>query len=74
MRKLLKDLQPAYLTSDCIYLVPISDVDVEKPDEKSVMTYVAQFLKHLPEQKQSGSEGQLQVEVTSCLGLDRLSL
>lgn len=73
MRKLLKNLQPAYLT-DFIYLVPVSDVDVEKPDEKSVMTYVAQFLKHLPERKQSGSEGQLQVEVTGCLSLDSLSL
>lgn len=26
-----------------------SDVDVEKPDEKSIMTYVAQFLKAYPE-------------------------
>lgn len=25
------------------------DVDVEKPDEKSVMTYVAQFLKYYPD-------------------------
>lgn len=63
------------MTSDFIHLVPVSDVDVEKPDEKSVMTYVAQFLKHLPDRKQSGSEGQLQVEVTSCLSrLHSLSL
>jgi len=27
----------------------IVDVDVAKPDEKSVMTYVAQFLKAYPE-------------------------
>lgn len=26
-----------------------ADVDVEKPDEKSIMTYVAQFLKAYPE-------------------------
>jgi len=25
------------------------DVDVDKPDEKSVMTYVAQFLKYYPD-------------------------
>lgn len=25
------------------------DVDVEKPDEKSIMTYIAQFLKAYPE-------------------------
>ena len=30
-------------------LFEIVDVDVEKPDEKSVMTYVAQFLKAYPE-------------------------
>jgi len=29
-------------------LYEIVDVDVEKPDEKSVMTYVAQFLKAYP--------------------------
>lgn len=29
--------------------VCVSDVDVAKPDEKSVMTYVAQFLKAYPE-------------------------
>ena len=26
-----------------------SDVDVQKPDEKSIMTYIAQFLKAYPE-------------------------
>lgn len=31
------------------FLFEFVDVDVEKPDEKSVMTYVAQFLKAYPE-------------------------
>lgn len=31
------------------YLSIFPDVDVAKPDEKSVMTYVAQFLKAYPE-------------------------
>ena len=30
-----------------LFLFP--DVDVEKPDEKSIMTYVAQFLQAYPE-------------------------
>lgn len=35
------------------------DVDVEKPDEKSIMTYVAQFLKAYPEAGGSVSFSQL---------------
>lgn len=32
-----------------MHVIRFTDVDVEKPDEKSVMTYVAQFLKAYPE-------------------------
>lgn len=35
----------------------IADVDVDKPDEKSIMTYVAQFLKHYPNPNQSEPDG-----------------
>lgn len=55
------------MPSDYIHLVPSSDVDVDKPDEKSIMTYVAQFLKHHPDRKQSDSDGQQEdEEVSSC--------
>lgn len=51
------------MSSDYSHLVASLDVDVDKPDEKSIMTYIAQFLKHHPDLTQSDSDGQHQEEV-----------
>ena len=45
-----------------------SDVDVDKPDEKSIMTYVAQFLKQYPDIHNTGSDGQ-ENDVSICFSL-----
>jgi len=36
------------LTCDC-YLLLFIDVDMDKPDERSIMTYVAKFLEKYPD-------------------------
>uniref|UniRef100_A0A3Q2C7M2 Calponin-homology (CH) domain-containing protein n=1 Tax=Cyprinodon variegatus TaxID=28743 RepID=A0A3Q2C7M2_CYPVA len=57
-----ENLQEAFLLAETELGIPQlldpADVDVDKPDEKSVMTYVAQFLKHHPDRKQNDSEEQ----------------
>lgn len=45
------------------------DVDVDKPDEKSIMTYVAQFLKQYPDIHDAGPDG-LEADVSVPLSSD----
>uniref|UniRef100_A0A8C3G4R7 Calponin-homology (CH) domain-containing protein n=1 Tax=Cyclopterus lumpus TaxID=8103 RepID=A0A8C3G4R7_CYCLU len=62
-----ENLQEAFLLAETELGVPQlldpEDVDVDKPDEKSIMTYIAQFLNHHPDLKQSDSDGQQEEEV-----------
>ena len=52
-------LETAFLVADTelgvAKLLDPEDVDVDRPDEKSIMTYIAQFLHRYPE----GSEGKV---------------
>uniref|UniRef100_A0A8C5RJ37 Spectrin repeat containing nuclear envelope protein 1 n=1 Tax=Laticauda laticaudata TaxID=8630 RepID=A0A8C5RJ37_LATLA len=57
-----KNLEDAFTIAESELGIPRlldpEDVDVDKPDEKSIMTYVAQFLKHYPDPHNTGSDAQ----------------
>ncbi|KAJ7342117.1 hypothetical protein JRQ81_009049, partial [Phrynocephalus forsythii] len=62
MRSNRENLEEAFTIAESELGIPRlldpEDVDVEKPDEKSVMTYVAQFLKHYPDPHNAASDAQ----------------
>lgn len=49
---------------DFFTFAPLSDVDVDKPDEKSIMTYVAQFLEKYPDPDKDFPDGDSKVSQT----------
>ncbi|KAL7987674.1 hypothetical protein Chor_006593, partial [Crotalus horridus] len=57
-----KNLEEAFTIAESELGIPRlldpEDVDVDKPDEKSIMTYVAQFLKHYPDLHNAASDAQ----------------
>ncbi|XP_013912844.1 PREDICTED: nesprin-1-like [Thamnophis sirtalis] len=57
-----KNLEEAFTIAESELGIPRlldpEDVDVDKPDEKSIMTYVAQFLKHYPDPHNTAGDAQ----------------
>ncbi|KAH0622390.1 hypothetical protein JD844_024656, partial [Phrynosoma platyrhinos] len=57
-----ENLEEAFMIAESELGIPRlldpEDVDVDKPDEKSVMTYVAQFLKHYPDPHNAANDAQ----------------
>ncbi|ETE70296.1 Nesprin-1, partial [Ophiophagus hannah] len=57
-----KNLEEAFTIAESELGIPRlldpEDVDVDKPDEKSIMTYIAQFLKHYPDPHNTAGDAQ----------------